>query len=237
MSHIVMKIPSMMRITQQQYEQEYWPKLEIFINCVLNDPKDFVFSQEEHMRTVYNLCCRRYSKNLYDDLLQFLQKYLFNVKQILLKSNHLFNIEFTEYFFKYRKAIQIFVLTFQYLDKTYVVDKLITNLETVFNDLFINIILEAPDDDYFIKQYLMSSFQSLPPNADPSLVMNLVKALYALNKEYASLNPPIFKLYIPCLEPSKGLEEDVKETMDILATLRFQGFPLGVGDRKRKYEE
>jgi len=77
-----------------------------------------------------------------------------------------------------------------------------------------------------MKQKLEQLLKLLPPNTDPTMVMNLVKGMYELDKGYSVFNPPLFALYIPCLQPSKGLEQDREEVKDLINNLRCQGFGI-----------
>jgi hypothetical protein len=54
--------------------------------------------------------------------------------------------------------------------------------------------------------------------------------------EYASLHPPLFAMYIPCLQPSRGLDLDSKEAHEIIMQLRTSGL-VNAAERtqKRKY--
>jgi hypothetical protein len=44
-------------------------------------------------------------------------------------------------------------------------------------------------------------------------------------------------MYIPCLQPPRGLEDDRQETLAHLRILTHQGIPRGEGRRKRTYDD
>jgi hypothetical protein len=55
--------------------------------------------------------------------------------------------------------------------------------------------------------------------------------------EYASFNPFLFAMYIPCLQPPRGLVDDQQEALAHVRILAQQAIPRGDGFRKRTYDD
>jgi hypothetical protein len=48
-------------------------------------------------------------------------------------------------------------------------------------------------------------------------------------------NQQLFSMYIPCLQPSRGIDYDVKETLELIQMLQYQGFTNEDRVLKRKH--
>eukprot|EP01113_Clastostelium_recurvatum_P038965 TRINITY_DN5891_c1_g1_i1.p1 TRINITY_DN5891_c1_g1~~TRINITY_DN5891_c1_g1_i1.p1 ORF type:complete len:346 (+),score=71.37 TRINITY_DN5891_c1_g1_i1:66-1040(+) len=73
---------------------------------------------------------------------------------------------------------------------------------------------------------------SFPSNIDPTLLRDLILMLHEKDKQHVLLNPPLFSMFIPCLIPCQGYEEDTREAMFLLSALMSQGHMWGVPLRR-----
>lgn len=234
---VVMRAPKITTITTQSYQTEYWPKISAAVIEILMHPEKQIM-QEELYRTVYNVCCQRHQPRLYEDTLKLVRGHLAQMRVDLLAANEqTFFSLFSRSFVRFHRAVDILCVGFRYLERSYVLEKA-TTLMKVFNDTYTAGVLQPPDEPPEVKRRLQITLQHFtPPIPDPTTTMHLIKGLYALNKEYASFNPFLFAMYIPCLQPPRGLEDDRQETLAHLRILTHQGIPRGEGRRKRTYDD
>jgi len=193
-----------------------------------------MFSQEELYRNIYNLCCQRHTVSLYTDLMNFMSEHLKSIYISLISSPEEAFIQFTSHLLvNYKRVVDVIAGVFRYLDKVYIKEKLNNSLVFLLLSSFNNSVISTLE----IQHKLTRLIKQIPLHSDPSMIMNLVKGLYELNKDYASIHPQLFSMYIPCLQPSRGLDMDIKETLEIIQYLRgSQGF-VNSEERilKRKY--
>ena len=55
------------------------------------------------------------------------------------------------------------------------------------------------------------------PATSPCTLMNLVQNLYETDPQFVQLNPDLFQLYIPGLQPARDLEIEEQEAKNFIA--------------------
>jgi len=229
---VVMRPPRVMSIPREMYDKTYWPHIREALNQIILQPMEISFSQEELYRNVYNVCCQRHTVLLYDDLLALVSQHLTVMYSSLLSTHdNTFIQVVSQYFVNFKRCSEIICSVFRYLERVYIVEKLNTSLKGILKTSFNNIVVNTPE----VKQRLNTLLKILPPQSDPTMIMNLVKGLYELDKSYSTFNPQLFTVYIPCFQPSRGLEMDLKETMVMIHQLKCQGFGNSDFHMKRKH--
>jgi len=237
-SAIVMRVPRITTITTQSYANDLWPKIYAQVTDILMAPEKPRL-QEELYRLVYNVCCQRHQFQLYNDLMRVVKEHVTLVRQKLLSATEeTFLFIFAHAFVDYCRSVDVLCVGFRYLERVYIVEKCQDTLTMILHKTFSAWILEPSTEPPDIKQRLQATLERLkPPISDPSIMMQLVKGLYALGKEYTSFNPSLFAMYIPCLQPSRGIETDQQEALSHLHLLRSSGLPRGNCRLKRKHQD
>jgi hypothetical protein len=219
----MMKPPKITTISKQEYQSFYWPLLANFVKFSLSSPLSHSsqFSEEELYRTVYNLCCQKYSSQLYDDFLLLVNEYLHTVlNSLLATSDHrAFLAMLSNFLYGFEISVHNFCIVFRYLDKSYLFQKNQKDLKSLLYSMFNSNIICVPEIKLRLEQALRPEYNTFSL-AEPSQLHHLVQGLYSLNKEYANLNQSLFSLYIPCLKMSQGLEADVHETFQFLSQMQ-----------------
>jgi len=221
-------------ISKELYDKKYWPNIKDSVLQILKNPTRVSFAQEELLRNIYNVCCQRHAITLYSHLLELVEEHLITIYQYLVScTNNTFVLLLSGYFTNYKFATEVLCIVFRYMDRVYIVEKLKSSLKVVLQSAFNNIVIHKDPIQIQLAQFL----NILPSQSDPTIIMNLIKGLYELDKDYASLCPSLFAMYIPCLQPSRGLEFDKEETHKLISHLRIQGYGNGciTNTFKRKY--
>eukprot|EP01111_Echinosteliopsis_oligospora_P012355 TRINITY_DN4211_c0_g1_i1.p1 TRINITY_DN4211_c0_g1~~TRINITY_DN4211_c0_g1_i1.p1 ORF type:complete len:268 (+),score=53.47 TRINITY_DN4211_c0_g1_i1:71-805(+) len=235
---VVMKPPKITFISLDDYNRDYWPMMQKAVTIILANPRSVLFSQEEILRGIYNVCCQRHGAKLYNDLIQTVTQHLQQINQQLATSP---DSEFIKYLNSsldsYQCSIQVIAGLFRYLEKIYVMDKLVVPLVTILQDLFMGqgLCMQVAR----LKQILGPVPGKVLPE-DPSVYMQLTRNLYSLDREFATLNPSLFAKFIPNLIRQKGdLEEQIQQTREFFKKYR-EDHPTVETTRpnaKRKYDE
>eukprot|EP01088_Endostelium_zonatum_P003239 TRINITY_DN14449_c0_g1_i1.p1 TRINITY_DN14449_c0_g1~~TRINITY_DN14449_c0_g1_i1.p1 ORF type:complete len:246 (-),score=29.80 TRINITY_DN14449_c0_g1_i1:128-865(-) len=243
-----MKAPPITRITATQYSTECWPKIADMVKKILLNPQ-LKFSQAEFMSLVYKVVGQNHSNLLFDDLIKLISNHLEEIKRFFLElpDDQQFGLRFAQHFIIYRQATFVLSVGFNHLEKNLLKlqkhdgqpPNASNTLVILLNKMFGDKVILAPDHNFQIKNRLSTSLQTIShPNyqIDPNLLMTFIKGLYSISREYADLNPQLFEMYIPCLRPTRGLQEDSRETNTYLTNLQYQGFPVGNCFLKRKFD-
>jgi len=230
---VTMRPPKLTVITKEGYEREYWPNIHKTLKNIFSHPFEITLSQEEVFRHVYNICCQRHTSTLYNDLVNLINEHLKNWFIGLNSTNDDIFIQIiAKFLMEFKQITEILCSLFRYLEKIYIVEKLHTNLKSLLLNWVNTTVVDTPE----MKERLDRLLKSIPSGSDPGMLMNLVKNLYELKKEFSMFNPMLFSMYIPCLHPSRGLEYDLKETYFIIQELLpSQGFTKTERNLKRKY--
>lgn len=199
----------MMSITVEDYETQYWPKLEHAIHHLLTTkPSEYIPISYEQMYTcVYKCVCKQFSERLFADLLQTITSHLEQVYlniQVQAHDPAAFVDHFHSALSQYLHALQAIVPVFNYMNRFYVETKLKTDLATELKNLFISVV----SDRHITTLIPMLVEANLHPFAiQPPVMSTLVKNLYLLKPDYAQLRPQLFAKYIPNVLPPCSLSE------------------------------
>jgi len=226
-----MKPPKIVNIGKEEYTSQYWPSIQNAIKQVIMQPNSITFSQEELYRSVYHVCCQRHTVTLYNDLMNLMESYMTEMYNFLLQtSDENFIMTIAKYFVDFRRVSDVISVAFRYMDRVYITDKLQTNIKTILLNSLSKIVVSKDETKIRLDKLL----KTLPPRSDPAMLMALIKLLYELDKNFVSFNPQLFAMYIPCLQPSRGIQYDLIETQELITSLRMQGFGSQNGVLKRK---
>lgn len=193
----------MMSFTVQDYETQYWPKLENAIQHLLTTkPSEYIPISYEQMYTcVYKCVCKQFSERLFADLLQTITAYLEQV-HLNIQVQAPYPVAFVTHFHsaltQYLHALQAIVPVFNYMNRFYIETKLKTDLATELKNLFITIV----SDRHVPTLISMLVDANLHPFAiSPPVMSTLIKNLYCLKPDYVQLRPQLFAKYIPNVLP------------------------------------
>ncbi|XP_077992497.1 CDK2-associated and cullin domain-containing protein 1-like [Glandiceps talaboti] len=237
------KLPSLLRpvvmgaITKEEYQTQYWPKLEnAIIQLLTQTPGDYIpISYEQMYSCVYKCVCQQHSEQMYNDLLMVITQHL-NRLSVELQSSQpdtyveCFNFALTQY----TQALGGIVPIFNYMNRFYVATKLNTDLKDELSKLFTIYVAEKHVTLLFS---FLEEAQTKPFAVSPPIMANIVKGLYQLKPEYAALKPQLFARFIPnILPPAKEelLDQYIEETIQMQRDLEKGGFARGGGGQSRK---
>jgi len=225
---VVMRLPKVTAISQEEYSQKYWPSIGSAVRQILRNPDQINFSQEELCRGIYNVVCQRHGPPLYQDLAQTIAAYLGEMTAYLASMpDNTFLSAILDSWTSYKRSMVVIQDTFRYLEKVYVQEKMGTVLQKEFEVYFRMLVLKP------LTHRLADVLPRCPPT-DPTVCMALVKQLYDIDKDYAKLNPQLFSMYIPLLVTSSGPEAGIQETNEFFSKWKNEG--LGdAGHLKRKF--
>lgn len=231
----------MMTITVQEYETEYWPKLEGAINQLLTmSPGHYSpISYEQMYSCVYKCVCKRYSERLFSDLLQQITQHLEKMSLMFMIEDSTRYIEtFHHALNQYLQALAGIVAIFNYMNQHYVESKLKKDLSFELKNLFIQIVAER----HIAKLIpLLVDANSKSFSVPPEIMSNLIRNLYNLKPDYAKLRPNLFARYIPnVLEPCRieDLDKYIAETKQLQRDLNnHPEFISGDQSRKRLIDD
>jgi len=218
---------------------------------ILQTPSRISISQEEIYRTVYNVCCQRHMARLCEDIIRLVTSHFETIAAGLsCLPDHLFLRTFVETHDSFQKATTIICGAFRHLEKIYIIEKQRCTLSELLTNLWNRTVTSGPIVCERLAQALRS-YQISAPNPyvsssvspDPAMMVAFVKSLYEFEPRYTQLNPPLFGLYIPCLQRSRGLEVDIQETQFFVSQLASREAPHPDSwsvtthpDLKRKFE-
>jgi len=222
-------------ITDEMYKEKYLPQIVQSVQSILNhngQPVPLLTLYE----LVYSVCCQRHSQQLYIDFLKLMTTHVQQLQRVLgstLPENFLSTL--THIYEIYNNSVIALCKAFDYLERIYIREKLKSSLRRTLHLLFNTYVLQNKE----IKPRLQSFLSNLQVYSDPSVLHALVTALYSIDKSYAAQYPDIFARYIPCLTPSRGLDQDMQETMQLMQMIRsepeFSNMNI-TGASKRKME-
>ncbi|XP_052773256.1 CDK2-associated and cullin domain-containing protein 1-like [Mya arenaria] len=235
----------MMTITVEDYETQYWPKLEQAIHQLLTmTPGQYIpISYEQMYSCVYKCVCKQFSERLYQDLIHYMAEHLTSLAQLLdslVPCPADFLDKFSFILNQYLTALSGIVPIFNYMNRFYVETKLKTDLNDELRKLFRNRIV---DTHITLVLSLLEEAHSKPFTVSPPTMSCLVKNLYSLNCDYANLKPSVFSKYIPNILPPTSvtdLDRYIEEAR--LMQEQIQSLPEfqdcdGSGRRKRRQDE
>lgn len=233
----------MMTITVQDYETQYWPRLEAAINQLLTmTPGDYIpISYEQMYSCVYKCVCKQFSERLYGDLLRLISAHLERLSIEMQKqdSSTFQYLEAFQYAMKqYLIALGGIVPIFNYMNRFYVETKLKTDLNVELRQLFVQLVAEKHIEKIIP---LLVEASSKPFAVDPPTMADLVTKLHELKPGFSELHPCLFARYIPnILPPTKpeDLDKYIEEAQQMQRDLRSHPeFTIGDQGRKRSGEE
>jgi len=230
----VVRVPKIIHISRDEYHEKYWPGISRAVAHILSRPDDIHISCEEVHRAIYHVCCQRYASLLHEDLVGSVAHHVQQISDHLLSvaDDAMFLETLCPHLLRFRKSVDVLGGLFRYLERVYSMEKYGTPLSFCFFSLFKQVVLLQTHTKNRIYYFLLSISNM---GLDPTLVKTLLTELYALDKEYAVINPQAFSLYIPCLKMSRGIETDVQETIHHIAMLRNQGYGAESSNLKRKF--
>jgi len=203
-------------ITDDMYKEQYLPQISQSIQAILahnGQPIPLVTLYE----LVYNVCCQRHSQQLYIDFLKLMTTHVQQLQRVLgATTPESFLPTLTHIYEIYNNSVIALCKAFDYLERIYIREKLKSSLRRTLHLLFNTYVLQNKE----IKPKLQSFLSNLQGYTDPSVLHALVTALYSIDKNYASQYPDIFARYIPCLTPSRGIDQDIQETMQLMQMIR-----------------
>jgi len=205
-------------ITDEMYKEKFLPQIVLLVQSILNhngQPVPLITLYE----LVYGVCCQRHSQQLYIDFLKLMTTHVQHLQRVLAATapeNFLSTL--THIYEIYNNSVIALCKAFDYLERIYIREKLKSSLRRTLHLLFNTYVLQNKE----IKPRLQSFLSNLQGYSDPSVLHALVTALYSIDKSYATQYPDIFARYIPCLTPSRGLDQDVQETMQLLQMIRSE---------------
>ncbi|KAK2143768.1 hypothetical protein LSH36_814g01054 [Paralvinella palmiformis] len=191
----------MMSITVEDYENQYWPKLESAIMELLTmTPGDYIpISFEQMYSCVYKCVCKQFSERLYHDLIRRITSHLERLCfELQIQDTSLYIEKFNFALDQYLQALGGIVPIFNYMNQFYIESKLKTDLNTELRKLFV--IYVADKHINSLLPVLMEA-NSKPFTVSPIVMSNLMKNLYNLKPEFAQLRPHLFAKYLPSILP------------------------------------
>jgi len=213
----------MMTLTPEDYEKEYWPRLENAIHLLLTlSPGQYApLSYEQMYSCVYKCVCKQFSERLCNDLLAKVASHLANLKTEIAAEDAKTYIEKFNYALnQYLQALGGIVPIFNYMNRFYVESKLGTDLRKELLNLF-KIHVVDPHSTELIP--LLLDAQSRPFMIAPEVMANIVKQLHALCPDLVATNPQLFVRFIPnTLPPTSeqdldALIEETRRMQEVLA--------------------
>ncbi|XP_071947704.1 CDK2-associated and cullin domain-containing protein 1-like [Antedon mediterranea] len=230
-------------ITLEDYQQQYWPVLDSAVRQLLAHSGNYVpISYEQMYSCVYKCVCQQHSEKMYNDLLGLIKEHLTSIVcelNVLHQSNTDF---FLEHFYQamqnYNHSLKGIVPIFNYMNRFYVTHKLNTDLHSELTKLFTVYIAET-QACHILR--LLDEAQGRPFAVKPATAAGIIKGLYSLNPEFATLNPRLFAKYIPNVLPPTRMEDlpmYAEEAQVMQHNLQEQqGFSRLQQDRKRSSEQ
>lgn len=205
----------MMTLTPEDYEKEYWPRLDNAIHQLLTlSPGQYApLSYEQMYSCVYKCVCKQFSERLCQDLLAKVTTHLTRLNTEIAAEDAKTYIEKFNYALdQYLQALGGIVPIFNYMNRFYVESKLGTDLRKELLKLF-KIHVIDPHSTGLIP--LLLDAQSKPFMIAPSIMANIVKQLHTLSPDLATTHPQLFVRFIPnALPPTseRDLDALIEET-------------------------
>ncbi|XP_074642617.1 CDK2-associated and cullin domain-containing protein 1-like [Tubulanus polymorphus] len=233
----------LMKISDEDYEKKYWPRLDSAINQLLTmKPGEYIpISYEQMYSCVYKCVCKQFSERLYNDLCQKITTHLQQISIQLQTSSHdskLYIKEFHNALNQYLKALGGIVPIFNYMNRFYVENKLRTDLKVELLKLFADYVA---DKHVPVILPLVVEASSEPFTFPPAMMSTLVRNLYSLKPEFSQMRPHLFAKYIPNVMPATAesdLTQLIEETKRMQRDLRTHPlFMSGDQSKKRGIED
>lgn len=233
----------MMTITVEDYESQYWPKLENAINQLLTmTPGDYIpISYEQMYSCVYKCVCKQFSERLYRDLIQQMTAHLEKMcleLQACMQEPCVYINKFNFAQNQYIQALGGIVPIFNYMNRFYIESKLKTDLNLELRKLFT---IHVAEKHIHTLIPLLVEAQDKPFAIAPPTMASILKNLHSLKPDFAQLQPQLFAKYIPNVLPpttESDLDKYIEETRRMQEELlKQQGFTRGDQSRKRPGED
>ncbi|XP_035671686.1 CDK2-associated and cullin domain-containing protein 1-like isoform X1 [Branchiostoma floridae] len=247
------KLPSLLRpvvivpsavmgaISMEEYEMQYWPKLEnAIVQLLTQTPGDYIpISYEQMYSCVYKCVCQQHSERMYNDLMSLVIGHLQRVSQELKSSPpdayvERFNFAMTQYM----QALGGIAPIFNYMNRFYVSSKLNTDLKEELQKLFTLHVAEQHISTLFP---MLQEAQNRPFAVSPPTMANIIKTLHSLRPDLAPQYPDLFARFIPNVLPQASADDlprIVEETRRWQQELlEREGFARGETSRKRSGDE
>ncbi|XP_046333035.1 CDK2-associated and cullin domain-containing protein 1-like [Haliotis cracherodii] len=233
----------MMTLTPEDYQNEYWPKLQGAIAQLLTmDPGSYIpISYEQMYSCVYKCVCKQFSERLYSDLLALMTSHV-QMLNTQLEGNMEDSKKFIECFsytmHQYLQALAVIVPIFNYMNRFYVENKLKKDLNEELRRLF-----RIHVADHHINNLLplLEEVSCQPFAIAPPVMANLMRNLHSLNSEYVRLKPALFAKFIPSVLPPTSvtdLEKYIDEVQQMQRDIHLlPDFAHHDQSRKRGCEE
>ncbi|KAL5021893.1 hypothetical protein ScPMuIL_001048 [Solemya velum] len=233
----------MMTITVEDYESQYWPKLENAINQLLTMiPGQYIpISYEQMYSCVYKCVCKQFSERLYSDLMKHMNSHMVTINNRLQKSGEdpkSFIDSFSYIMTQYLQALGGIVPIFNYMNRFYIETKLKTDLNEELRKLFRS---QVVDHHISTLLSLLEEANSTPFVIPPPTMANIIRNLHSLYPDYAKLKPNLFSKFIPNVLPPTSvndIEKYIEESKQMQKSL--QSLPEFIScdtSRKRLNEE
>jgi len=214
----------MMTLTQEDYEKEYWPRLDSAIHQLLAAPGQYPpLSYEQMYSCVYKCVCKQFAERLYRDLMTKVETHLAQTvtHQIADVDAKAYIEKFNAALNQYMQALGGIVPIFNYMNRFYVESKLGTDLRQELLKLFKLHVIDRHVTDLVP---LLLDAQTKPFMVGPAVMANIVKQLHLLSPELIVTQPQLFAKFIPnALPPTseadlEALREETRRMQEQLAT-------------------
>lgn len=234
----------MMTITIEDYETQYWPKLEGAIDQLLSmTPGQYIpISYEQMYSCVYKCVCKQFSEKLYADLMKHMARHLEILNEQLKSLRQSedpksFIEKFSFILNQYLQALGGIVPIFNYMNRFYVETKLKTDLNEELKKLFQHYVLDQHIE--FILS-LLEEANSKPFTISPPTMANTVKNIHSVNTDYAKMKPSLFSRYLPTVLPSTSvhdLEQYIAETRQMQEDMKMIPEFRGCDFKRKRVED
>ncbi|XP_014666505.1 PREDICTED: CDK2-associated and cullin domain-containing protein 1-like isoform X2 [Priapulus caudatus] len=217
----------MLNMTEEDYTQHYWPKIQKAVDQSLSPNRSASIYYEEVYSCVYKCVCKQFAERLYNDLMVHICSYL---ERLSCNLSHIENsVNYINSFHSamnhYTKCLDGIVPIFNYMSRFYIESKLRVNLKQELLRAFTH---EVGQKHILRLLAVIPDLQAKPFSIAPSTMASLVKNLYTLQPEFASLAPEVFAKFIPRIMPPTSLADLptlVQETQQMQHDLEHrQGF-------------
>lgn len=197
----------MASLDETDYETKLWPPLENAVNMLLTQQPGVYLkiSYEEMYRYVYTSVCHQHSARIYEDLVNLLSENLSNFSQ---KLENLHGVTLLDQFHsglkRYTQAIGCIVPIFAYLNRTYIMMQMKSDLKKELTALLNKTVI-----DHHVLRVLdeLSAAQSKPFGCSPAVAADLVRNLNDFRPDFARIYPHLFAKYIPNILPPARADE------------------------------
>eukprot|EP00112_Aurelia_sp_Birch-Aquarium-sp1_P026152 Seg909.16 transcript_id=Seg909.16/GoldUCD/mRNA.D3Y31 product="CDK2-associated and cullin domain-containing protein 1" protein_id=Seg909.16/GoldUCD/D3Y31 len=232
------RIPTYVIIDEGTFNNEYWPKIQNAIQIMLTQRpgEPFKLSYEDLYSAAYKCATQQYSEPMFQRMSEIADNH---ISQSLLNFMTCTSEEYLERFnflmAQFIQAVDGLSSIFSYMDRSYVVLKFGRSISSLLLNQFADKILSQSRIFDILK--LISGGTM---DAEPHIMMSLIKGLYSIKPEFARMNMQLFSRFIPNIEATaqvENLQNMVEQMREMQAEIR-ENLELAEGpSSKRKIDE